>query len=65
MAVPKTRKSKAKTAMRKAHWYNKVKAQNLVPCPHCGEPIKPHRVCPFCGYYKDRQELPVEEEGLE
>jgi len=62
MAVPKARKSKAKTAMRKAQWYNKLKAQNLVPCPHCGELIKPHRACPFCGYYRDRQELPVEEE---
>jgi large subunit ribosomal protein L32 len=63
MAVPKARKSKAKTAMRKAHWYGKVRAKNLVPCPNCGEPIVPHRVCPFCGYYKGKQEVLVEEEG--
>jgi len=50
--------------MRKAHWYNKLKAKNLVPCPNCGEPIMPHRVCPFCGHYKGREEIPVEEGEL-
>lgn len=25
---------------------------NLSPCPSCKKHIRPHRVCPFCGYYK-------------
>ncbi|RLD96412.1 MAG: 50S ribosomal protein L32, partial [Aquificota bacterium] len=30
-------------------------------CPNCQEPKLPHRVCPHCGFYKDRQVLEVEE----
>jgi large subunit ribosomal protein L32 len=33
---------------------------NLVACPNCGEPHRPHRVCPNCGYYKGRTAVAVE-----
>jgi len=24
------------------------------PCPQCGDMKLPHRICPACGFYKDR-----------
>ncbi|TAL38711.1 MAG: 50S ribosomal protein L32 [Spirochaetes bacterium] len=51
MAVPKRRKSKSKSRMRRSH--DAIGAPNLRPCPKCGAYALPHRVCPSCGYYKD------------
>jgi large subunit ribosomal protein L32 len=39
--------------MRRAN-HDKVVAPNLIPCPKCSEVMVSHRVCPSCGYYKDR-----------
>ncbi|MCU0821949.1 MAG: 50S ribosomal protein L32 [Spirochaetes bacterium] len=50
MALPKRRKSKSKTRMRRSH--DTLKVPNLRPCPKCGAYILPHRVCPECGHYK-------------
>jgi len=61
MAVPKQRKSKSKTRMRRSH-NDKVTLMKLVSCPHCGEFMRPHRACPNCGYYKDREIIAQEEE---
>jgi len=61
MAVPKQRKSKSKTRIRRSH-NDKVTIMKLVECPHCGELMRPHRVCPNCGYYKDREIIAREEE---
>ena len=30
-------------------------------CPQCHEPKAPHRVCPHCGYYRQRPVRPVDE----
>ena len=30
-------------------------------CPHCGDPRRPHRVCPSCGHYAGKQRIEVEE----
>jgi large subunit ribosomal protein L32 len=53
MAVPKRKTSKSRKKMRRSHW----KAPNppIALCDHCGQPVMPHRVCPGCGYYKNRQ----------
>jgi large subunit ribosomal protein L32 len=32
------------------------------PCPNCGAPQQPHRVCAACGYYRGRQVMTVEAE---
>jgi large subunit ribosomal protein L32 len=32
---------------------------HFVPCPRCGEARLSHRVCPACGYYKDRMVIEV------
>ena len=50
MAVPFRKVSKTRRDMRRTHY--KKTASTLVKCPNCGEMIKPHRVCPECGFYK-------------
>jgi large subunit ribosomal protein L32 len=35
---------------------------HFVPCPRCQEPHLAHRVCPSCGYYKDRLVIEPKEE---
>ena len=53
MAVPFRRTSKTKKRMRRTHL--KKTAANVVTCPNCGEPIRPHRACMKCGYYKGKE----------
>ncbi|MTI96067.1 MAG: 50S ribosomal protein L32 [Firmicutes bacterium] len=52
MAVPKRKHSKARQAKRRANW--KLNSPNLVHCPQCHEPKQSHRVCPNCGFYRDK-----------
>ena len=59
MANPKRRHSKSRRGKRRAHDF--LTTPNLSSCSHCGSPVLPHRVCPNCGYYKDRQVIEVEE----
>ena len=54
MAVPKRRKSRSERDKRRAN-HDKVVAPNVIPCPKCGEPTLPHRVCASCGHYKGRK----------
>ncbi len=58
MAVPKKRKSKSKTRMRRAN-HDKVSMTNLNGCSNCGEPKRSHRVCMSCGHYRGRQVLAI------
>ncbi|MDT3697954.1 MAG: 50S ribosomal protein L32 [Thermincola sp.] len=57
MGVPKRRQSKTRTAMRRAQ--QKLTAPGYISCPQCHEPKQPHRVCPECGYYKDKEVIAV------
>lgn len=59
MGVPKKRKSKMKTHLRRAH--HALKQTNLVGCGHCGAPILSHRACPNCGYYQGKLVVSVQE----
>lgn len=59
MAQPKRRWSKARTGLRRSTW--KLEATNLVNCSNCGESILPHKACPSCGYYKNRQVIEIKE----
>jgi len=49
-ALPKKRISRGRRNRRRAH--DGLKALNLTPCAQCHELRLPHRVCPFCGYYR-------------
>jgi len=59
MPVPKKRTSKARRNKRRAH--HALTVPNLIPCPNCAEKILPHRVCPYCGYYKGKPIKEVKE----
>ncbi|MCS7205009.1 MAG: 50S ribosomal protein L32 [Leptospiraceae bacterium] len=52
MGVPKRKISKEKKRKRRSH--HALGKPNLVTCKNCGSLIKPHRVCPVCGFYKNR-----------
>ncbi|MBZ4687153.1 MAG: ribosomal protein [Clostridiales bacterium] len=54
MAVPKRRTSKARKNKRRANW-KRITKPTFVECPQCHEPKLPHRICPECGYYKDKE----------
>ena len=56
MAVPKRKTSRQKTRSRRAH--HQVGKTNLAPCKNCGAFVKPHRICPECGWYKNSVVLP-------
>ncbi len=58
MGVPKKRKSKMKTALRRSH--HALKQINLVGCANCKNPILPHRACPSCGFYQGKLAVAVD-----
>ena len=53
MANPKNRTSKSNTRARRANW--RIILPNLGLCPKCHQPKMAHRVCKFCGFYKDKE----------
>jgi large subunit ribosomal protein L32 len=53
MPLPKQRHNQSRGARRRAG-HRKLEAKQLVVCSHCGLSIMPHRVCGYCGYYKDK-----------
>lgn len=57
MAVPTRRASKTRKALRRTHFVLHV--AGLVPCSNCGAMIRPHHVCPKCGYYNGKKVLNV------
>ncbi len=58
MPVPKRRKSKSRRDMRRAT--HKLSSVTSNPCPRCGSPKLPHRVCLHCGHYKGKEVVPME-----
>ena len=59
MAVPKSKQPAQRTHTRYANF--KAAAPSLVECPHCHELKQPHKACPKCGFYKDKEVIKVEE----
>jgi large subunit ribosomal protein L32 len=58
--LPKRKLSSGRRDRRRAH--DALKQLNLVECPQCHEMKLPHRVCPNCGYYKNREVIEVKED---
>lgn len=54
MAVPRAKTSKAVTRNRKVV-NMRLEAPKLIPCNNCGNMVRPHYVCPKCGFYRGRQ----------
>jgi large subunit ribosomal protein L32 len=59
MAVPKRRTSKSRKRKRRNHY--RAGPVALQACTRCGDPRRPHRVCPTCGYYGGEKRVEVEE----
>jgi large subunit ribosomal protein L32 len=57
MAIPARHHSRSRINKRRSH--HALKKANLIKCPNCGRKILPHRVCPYCGYYKGKQVIDV------
>ncbi len=55
MGVPEHKVSKTRKRMRRSH--SALTAVVTNKCPNCGEAIRPHRVCPKCGFYKGKEEI--------
>ncbi|MEG0994906.1 MAG: 50S ribosomal protein L32 [Bacilli bacterium] len=58
-AVPFRRVSKTRKRMRRSH--NALVGPTRTLCPNCNEPIKPHRVCSKCGFYKGKDVITKQE----
>lgn len=54
MAVPKKRKGKSKTRARRSIT-TKINVPNLSVCNNCGASKLSHRVCPQCGFYRNKR----------
>ncbi|PKM91047.1 50S ribosomal protein L32 [Candidatus Falkowbacteria bacterium HGW-Falkowbacteria-1] len=58
MSVPKKRKTSSSTKQQRSH--HSLKKQTLGSCPKCGQAVRPHIACSFCGTYKGKAVLKVE-----
>lgn len=63
MAVPFRKVSKTRKRMRRTHY--KIVANGTIKCPNCGAEVRPHRVCPECGFYKGKKVIVEKEEVKE
>ena len=57
MAVPKRKTSKSRRDKRRAT--HAISAPRVNVCPQCGQPKRPHRLCPTCGTYRGREVEPL------
>lgn len=57
MGVPKQRHTKSRRDKRRGNIF--LKEPKLISCPKCGQPLLPHRVCLYCGYYKGEEIVDV------
>ena len=57
-AQPKRKITKVQQKVRRAA--KKLELQQLGSCSHCQEPVRPHRMCSNCGYYKGKPVLAIE-----
>ena len=61
MAVPKSKISKSRRNMRRAH--DGLSSIALIECSNGGEMKRPHHVCASCGYYDGREVTEVASVG--
>ena len=57
MAVPKKKTSKSRRDKRRAQ--HGIDAPRVNVCPNCGQPKRPHRICPTCKTYRGRDVEPL------
>lgn len=57
MGLPAKRRTKQSKRERASHFA--LKTFRLSVCSHCHRKIRPHMVCPHCGYYNGHQILTI------
>ena len=63
MPNPKRRRSKSRQAKRRIKCL--LTAKGLSTCPNCGRKEQPHRICPYCGFYKGKQVIVIKQKKKE
>ncbi|MCX6740789.1 MAG: 50S ribosomal protein L32 [Candidatus Parcubacteria bacterium] len=53
MALPNQKRAKSRKRVRQ--YRLRLTKKTLGKCSKCGKAIMPHRVCSFCGYYKNQE----------
>ena len=59
MSLPKKRKTRSSVGQSRSH--QALKKKTLNSCPNCGQAVLPHRVCGFCGSYKNKIVLKIKD----
>ncbi|HNV87190.1 MAG TPA: 50S ribosomal protein L32 [Candidatus Omnitrophota bacterium] len=57
MAHPKRKHSNMRTRLRRSH--DALKTASFSRCSQCGAEILPHRICPYCGYYRGKPAVTI------
>ena len=57
MPNPKRRHSKTRRDKRRSHDF--LTPVRTINCTNCGTPVRPHRVCSGCGFYKGKQIISI------
>ena len=57
MALPKRKHCQARRDKRRSHLH--LIPGGLTRCPQCANPMRSHRVCTHCGFYRGRQVLTI------
>jgi len=57
MAVPKRKTSRQRRDTRRAT--HGIEAPRIGRCPNCSAPVRSHRVCGVCGWYRGRQVVEI------
>lgn len=57
MSVPKQRHTKGRRNRRRANI--KISSKNLIACSHCSKMILKHKICPYCGHYKEKKVIEI------
>ncbi|MBI4657117.1 MAG: 50S ribosomal protein L32 [Elusimicrobia bacterium] len=64
MPNPKRKHTPSRRDSRRSqNW--KIQLKSLSKCPQCGALHIPHRICPSCGYYNGKMEIPKKESKKE
>ncbi|HOV48363.1 MAG TPA: 50S ribosomal protein L32 [Anaerolineae bacterium] len=61
-AVPKHKTTSRRRKNRRAHTFAAPTLYHLVPCPECGEMVRPYHVCHNCGTYRRVKVLEVKKD---